>query len=154
MSLRHRSRRRTIEEQGPGAWRSRQGSNLRPSGSKPDALSTELRDHEAVDTSSQSDRLRLDRAPLLSRTRCASFSRAWFYQAMCRERVVLLDRRHDLHRKADCGPNGHACTHSRARGAPFMDLLPSYPEFYPLLLGIMALSTLALPLMVWWSERR
>ncbi len=26
------------------AWRSRQGSNLRPSGSKPDALSTELRD--------------------------------------------------------------------------------------------------------------
>ena len=43
---------------------------------------------------------------------------------------------------------------SHSRGAPFMDLLPSYPEFYPLLLGIMALSTLALPLMVWWSERR
>jgi hypothetical protein len=43
---------------------------------------------------------------------------------------------------------------SHSRGTPSMALLPSYPEFYPLLLGIMALSTLAMPLMVWWSERR
>jgi hypothetical protein len=35
-----------------------------------------------------------------------------------------------------------------------MVLLPSYPEFYPLLVGLMALSGLALPIMMWWSERR
>jgi hypothetical protein len=35
-----------------------------------------------------------------------------------------------------------------------MDLLASYREFYLLLLGLMALSTLAVPLMAWWSERR
>jgi hypothetical protein len=78
----------------------------------------------------------------------------YFYQAMCRERVVLLDRRHDLHLTADCGPMVTPVPQSHSRGARVMALLPSYPEPYPLLLGIMALSTLALPLMVWWSERR
>jgi hypothetical protein len=51
-------------------------------------------------------------------------------------------------------PNGHARKHSQARGAPSMDLLPSYLELYPLLLWIMALSSLAMPLVLWWSERR
>lgn len=50
----------------------------------------------------------------------------------------------------------HACpyrayTHAVPR---VMDLLPLYSELYPLLLGFMALSGLALPIMMWWSGRR
>jgi hypothetical protein len=40
------------------------------------------------------------------------------------------------------------------KGHAAMDLLASHREFYPLLLGLMALSGLAVPLMAWWSERR
>jgi hypothetical protein len=81
-------------------------------------------------------------------------SRSGPRRATCRERVALIDSKHELHLTVDCGPIDTPVPHPCSRGAPSMVLLPSYPEFYPLLVGLMALSGLALPIMMWWSERR